>query len=183
MYNSNNDYYTSSSSSSRYPDSRRADNGMEFPPRTDKRFPGPLRIPPEPRFLASSSPLSSSSSSSPYSSDNSPPSYRSTSPLPWAGKLPPIRHLAPSPRDNLPHLSSMRWDESAPMKPSPKYLEPSGFPPVSHVHDDHKVAHQSYYPSPEIAMPRYIYLSSLALPKLVFLIPFQQRLYLRQDGL
>lgn len=164
MYNNNgshnhSDYYTSSSSSSsRYPDSRRADNGMEYPPRagTDKRFPGPLRIPPEPRLLASSSSLSSSSSSSsPYSSDNSPPSYRSVSPLPWAGKLPPIRDLAPSSRDNLPHLSSMRWNGSESVKPSPKYLEPnSGYTPLTHVHDDHKIAHQSYYPTPDIAMPR-----------------------------
>lgn len=141
------------SSSSRYSSSARRADGMNLPTRTDKSFPGPLRIPPEPRFLASSP---TSSSSSPYSSDNSPPSYRSTSPLPWTGKLPPIRHLAPSPRDNLPHLSSVRWDDpSSSLKSSPKYLEPSGYPSYR-TYDDHKVAHQSYHPSSEITMPRCV---------------------------
>ncbi|GJJ07085.1 hypothetical protein Clacol_001284 [Clathrus columnatus] len=119
-------------------------------PRIDKCFPGPLRILPNPRCLASS-PTPTSSSSSPYSSDNSPPSYRSASPLPWTGKLPPIRHLAPSPRDNLPHLSSVRWDHDDDWKSSSKYSS------SCNPHDDHKhkgVAHQSCYSSSEVMMSR-----------------------------
>jgi len=90
--------------------------------RDDRRFPGPLHIPAQPRFMASPSPSPYSSSASSCSPSSS--YYRSPSPQSWSTKLPPIRHLAPSPRENLPHLSSAKWaQDSLPLKPSPKFLD------------------------------------------------------------
>ncbi|KAF8524599.1 hypothetical protein BU17DRAFT_84636 [Hysterangium stoloniferum] len=88
--------------------------------RDDRRFPGPLHIPAQPRFMASPSPSPYSSSASSGSPNSS--YYRSPSPQSWSTKLPPIRHLAPSPRENLPHISSAKWAQDS-LKPSPKYLD------------------------------------------------------------
>ncbi|KAF8476509.1 hypothetical protein JB92DRAFT_3134427 [Gautieria morchelliformis] len=101
--------------------------------RVDNKFPGPLRIPPTPRFFDTPSPsphdspastlVNTPSNSEPFRSPSPDPlpSWRDTS---FSAKLPPIRRAHPSSGHNLPHLSSARWhDDPYPLKPSPRFLE------------------------------------------------------------
>lgn len=105
----------------------------------DRRFPGPLHIPPTPRFLASPSPSPHDSPAStlintPRSAHHA---FRSPSPMSWrdkGDKLPPIRHLDRSSGQKLPHLSSARWHDDP---YSPRYLQsPSPTPSSPESEDD-----------------------------------------------
>lgn len=79
-------------------------NPYHAPPVDAGRFPGPLRVPSSPRFLASPPP-------SPHI-----PTYRrhslgsqSPPPPPYTQTLPPIRRARSTQQDPLPHLFPARW--------------------------------------------------------------------------
>ena len=107
----------------------------------DRRFPGPLHIPPTPRFLASPSPSPHDSPAStlintPRSAHHA---FRSPSPTSWrdkGDKLPPIRHLDRSSGQKLPNLSSARWHDDP---YSPRYLHSPSPTPSSPESEDERL--------------------------------------------
>ena len=152
----------------------------------DNRFPGPLRIPATPRFLDSPSPSPRDSPASTLigTPSTSHQAFRSPSPTShhsWRDggllqKLPPILHVHPSSRHNLPQLTSARWNDNPyTSNHSPRFEETPSPAPSSP--ESEGVAHRFLPDSPrsdltsksESSSQRYVLVNYLCALARVFL--------------